>query len=161
MPTTEQSSPRTTEAIIPEVSFSLKLFSLYFDPHKIPSIQFYISCLQGAGKEEEEKMGKEQKEEEEMAADQDLEKEEKEKEKGESTVTAAPTSPAPSIPGPADTSTVPSTATMPTSARLETPIDSSLSQAATSTSSPSLMPEPLNSWLSEEEMLQFATWCRV
>ena len=103
MPATGQPSPKTTEAVIPEVSFSLKLFSLYFDPPKIPFIQLYILCLQGEGKEEEEKMGKEQEEEGEMAMKQGLEKEEQEKEKGESTATTAPTSPIVSIPGPADT----------------------------------------------------------
>ena len=88
-------------------------------------------------------MEEEQEEEKEMAVEQGKE---------ESTAAAAPSTPISSIPGPADTPTAPSTTTLPTPARLETPIDSSPSQAATSTSSSSLMPEPLNSWLSEEEL---------
>ena len=95
MSTTGQPSPKITKTVIPEVSFSLKFFSLYFDPNKIPFIQFNILCLQGGGKEEEEKKEKEQEKEEEMAVEQELGTEEKEKEKGESIAAAAPTSPTP------------------------------------------------------------------
>ena len=81
MPTTEHPSPKIIEATTLKVSFSFKLFSLYFDPNKIPFIQLSILCLQGEGKEEEEKIDKEQGKEEEMEIEQELGTEEKEEKK--------------------------------------------------------------------------------
>ena len=52
-----------------------------------------------------------------------------------------------------DTPAAPSTTTVLTSARLETPTtEETSSQVATSISSPTIVPEPLSSWLSKEEL---------
>ena len=84
-------------------------------------------------------------------------KKEQEKEREtekEATSTATPLSPTPLVARTMDFDTLaaPCTATVIPLARLETPTtEATFSQAATSTSSPSIVPEPLNSWLSEEE----------
>ena len=99
--------------------------------------------MQGVGKE------KEKEKEKETVAEKEPEKEK------EATSTTAPLSPVPLTVRTMDIDTpaAPSTATILTSARLETPtIEETSSQAATSTSSPLIMLEPLSSWLLEEEL---------